>query len=242
MSLLFNTLSRFVIGFLPRSKGLLISWLQSLSAVSLEPKKIKSVTVSPISLSICREVMGPDVMILVFWMSNFKPAFSFSYFTFIKRHFSLSLLCAIRLVSSEYLSLLIFPLAILILACASSSPTFHVMYSAYKLNKMGDNIQPWHIAFQIWNQSLVPCLFLTVASWPAYSFLRRQVRWSGIPISLRIFQFVVIHTVKGFSIVNEAVVDVFLECSCFFYDPTDVGSLVSGSSAFSKSSLYIWKF
>ena len=71
-------------------------------------------------------------------------------------------------------------------------------------------------------------------------FLRKQVSWSGIPISLRIFQFVVIHTVKGFSIVNEA--DVFLECSCFFYDLADVGNLICGSSAFSKSSLNIWKF
>ena len=55
-------------------------------------------------------------------------------------------------------------------------------------------------------------------------------------------QFVVIHTVKGFSIVNEAEVDIFLEFSCFFYDPADVGNLFSGSSAFSKSSLFIWKF
>ena len=59
---------------------------------------------------------------------------------------------------------------------------------------------------------------------------------------LRIFQFVAIHTVKGFSIVNEAEVDVYLEFSCFFYDPMDVGNLISGSSAFSKSSVYIWKF
>ena len=56
------------------------------------------------------------------------------------------------------------------------------------------------------------------------------------------FQFVVIHTVKGFGIVNEAEVDVFLELSCFFNDPTDVGNLISGSSDFSKSSLNIWKF
>ena len=55
-------------------------------------------------------------------------------------------------------------------------------------------------------------------------------------------QFVVIHTVKGFSIVNEAEVDVFLEFPCFLYDPTNVGNLISGSSAFSKSSLYIWNF
>ena len=57
------------------------------------------------------------------------------------------------------------------------------MYSVYKLNKQGDNIQPWHTPFPIWNQSVVPCPVLTVASWPAYGFLKRQVRWSGIPIS-----------------------------------------------------------
>ena len=112
------------------------------------------------------------------------------------------------------------------------------MFSAYKLNKQGDNIQLWHTPFLILNQSVVPCPVLTVASWPAYRFLRRQVRWSGIPISLKIFQFVVIHTVFG--IVNKA--DVFLELSCFFYEPQDVGNLIFGSSAFSKSSLNIWKF
>ena len=84
---------------------------------------------------------------------------------------------------------------------------------------------------------------LAVASWPACRFLRRQVRWSDISISFKNFpQFAVIHTVKGFGIVNKAEVDVFLEFSCLFYDPTDVGNLISGSSAFSKSSLYIWKF
>ena len=66
MSLLFNMLSRLVITFLPRSKRLLISWLQSPSAVILEPPKIKSYTVSTVSPSICHEVMGPDAMILVF--------------------------------------------------------------------------------------------------------------------------------------------------------------------------------
>ena len=65
---------------------------------------------------------------------------------------------------------------------------------------------------------------------------------SGIPISLRIFQFVVIYTVKGFAVINKAEVDIFLEFSFFFYDPTDVGYLISGSSAFSKTSLNIWKF
>ena len=78
MCLLLNMLSRLVITFLPRSKRLLISWLQSPSAVILEPKKIKSVIVSIVSLSICHEVMGPDAMILVFWMWSFKPTFSLS--------------------------------------------------------------------------------------------------------------------------------------------------------------------
>ena len=75
MSLLFNMLSRLVITFLPRSKRLLISWLQLPSAVILEPPKIKFDTVSTVSPSISHEVMGPDAMILVFWMLSFKPTF-----------------------------------------------------------------------------------------------------------------------------------------------------------------------
>ena len=130
--------------------------------------------------------MGLDVMILVFWMLHFKPTFSLSTFTVIKRLFSSSL-SAIRVVASAYLRLLIFLLAIFIQARASSSPAFLMMYSAYKLNKQGDNIQPWCTPFPIWNQSVVPCPVLTVASWPAYRFLKSQVRWSGIPISFRIF-------------------------------------------------------
>ena len=94
----------------------------------------------------------------------------------------------------------------------------------------------------IWNQSVVPCPVLTVASLPAYKFLRRQVKWPGIPITLRIFQFVVIHTAKGFSIVKKTEVDVFLEFPSCFYNPTNIGNLISRSSVFSKSSLYIWKF
>ena len=91
MSLLFNLLSRLVITFFPRSKYLLISWLQSPSAVILKPKKTKSVIVSIVSPSICYEVMGLHVLILVFWMLSFKPTFSLSSFTFIKRLFSSSL-------------------------------------------------------------------------------------------------------------------------------------------------------
>ena len=157
MSLLFNMLSRLVIAFLPSSKRLLISWLQSPPAVNLEPKKIKSVTVFIVSPSICHEMMGPDAMIFVFWMLSFKPGFSLTSFTFMKRFFSFSLFSVIRVVSSVYLRLLIFLPATLIPTCASSSPAFHVMYSAYKLNKQGDNIQPWHTPFPIWNQSVVPC-------------------------------------------------------------------------------------
>ena len=70
---------------------------------------------------------------------------------------------------------------ILIPACPSPSSAFLMMYSAYKLKKQGDNT--WHTPFPIWNQSVVPCPVLTAASWPAYRFLRRQVRWFGIPIS-----------------------------------------------------------
>ena len=167
MSLLLNMLSRLVIAFLPRCKHLM--------------------AVSSLSPSICHEVMGRDAMIFIFWMLGFKPTFSLSSFTFNKRLFSSFLLSAIRMVSSAYLKLLILLPAILIPAYALSSPAFHMMYSAYKLNKQDDNIQLWHTPISIWNQSVVPCPVLTVASWPAYRFLKRQVRWSCIPISFRIF-------------------------------------------------------
>ena len=101
--------------------------------------------------------------------------------------FSSSSLSAIRVVSSVYLRLLTFLPTLLIQACTSSIPGFFMMYSVYKLNKQSDNIQHWCTPFPILNQSVVPCPVLTVASWPAYSFLRRQVRWSGIPLSFRIF-------------------------------------------------------
>ena len=115
-------------------EGLLISWLQSPSAVILEPPKIVSHCFH-FSPSICHELVGPDAMILGFWTLTFKSAVSLSSFTFIKRLFSFSLPSAIRMVSSAYLKLLVFLPAILIPACASTSPTFHIMYPAYKLNK-----------------------------------------------------------------------------------------------------------
>ena len=171
----FNMLSRLVIAFLPRSKCLFIPWrLQSPSAVIVSP-------------SICHEVMGPDAMILVFWMLSFKPAFSLSSSTFIKWLFSYSV-SAIRVATSACLRLLIFLPAILTPACASSSPTFGMMCSAYKLNKQDDNIQPWCPPFPIWNQSVILYPVLTVTFLTCIQ-ISQEVRWSGIPISLRIFQF-----------------------------------------------------
>ena len=118
------------------------------------------------------------------------------------------------------------------------------MYSAYKLNKQGDNIEPWCTPFPIWNQSVGPWPVLNVASWSAYRFLRRQVKWSGIPIAWIIFHSLLWSTQsKALAyIVNKAEIDVFLELFCFFNDPTDVGNLISCSSAFSKSCLNVWKF
>ena len=142
MSLLFNMLSRLVITFLPRSKHLLISWLQSLSAAPQNSQPLFYCFPS-----ICHEVMGLDAMILVFWMLNFKPTFSLFFFTF-KRLFSSSL-SAIRVVSYAYLRLLIFLLVILIPAYALSSPALLMMYSAYKINKQGENIQPWCPPFPV---------------------------------------------------------------------------------------------
>ena len=152
------------------------------SAVILEPPKIKSATVSP---SICHEVMWLDAMIFVFWMLSFKPTF-FTLLFHQEAHFSFYT-SAVRVVSSMYLRLLIFLPAMLIPVCTSSSPAFLMMYSAYKLNNQSDNIQSWRTPFSIWNQSVVPCPVITVASWPAYKFLKRQIRWSSIPIAFRIF-------------------------------------------------------
>ena len=158
ISLLFNMLSRFEIAFLPRP-NIWISQLQSLSAGILELKKIKSVTLSIVSPSICHAVMGPDAMILVFWMLSFKPASSLCSFIHIKRPFRSFSLSA----SSAHLRLLIFLPAILIPVCDSSSLAFHMMYSTYKLNKQGDNIQPWCTPFPVLNQSMYAsnCFFLS---------------------------------------------------------------------------------
>ena len=140
-----------------------------------------------------------------------------------------------------YLRLLTFILAFLIPACASSSPAFRMMYSAYKLNKQGDNIYHWHNPFPIWNQSVVPCLVLTVASWPVHRFLRRQVRWSSISISWRIVHSFLWSAQAKFWRNQYSSRFFFLGFSCLFYTPKDIGNLISGSSAFSKTSFNIWK-
>ena len=142
-------------------------------------------------------------------MLSFKPASSLSFFTFIKRLFS-SLPSAIRVVSSAYLRLLIFLLAVLILACSSSSLTFHMIYSAYKLNKQGGNMQPLRTPFPIWNPSVVSPLsssycFLTCIQ---ISQEAGQVVWYS-HLFQNFPQFVVIHTVKDFGVVNNADIDVF---------------------------------
>ena len=134
MALIFNMLPRLVIAFLPRSKCFLISWLCSPSAVILEPKKV--CYCFHCFLIYLRWNDGTGCHDLCLWTLSFKPAFSLSSFTFIKRLFSSSSLSAIRVVSSAYLRLLIFLPAILIPACASFSLAFHMMYSAYKLNRV----------------------------------------------------------------------------------------------------------
>ena len=128
MYLLLNRLSRLAIDFLPNSKGLLISQLQTTSAVILESKKIKFLTVYSASPSIFHEGTRLNAMFLVFWMLSFNPAFSLSSFTFIKWLFSSSSLSTLSVASSAYLRLWIFlPAIFLIPACASSRPPLGMM-------------------------------------------------------------------------------------------------------------------
>ena len=181
-----------------------------------------------------------NAKILVFLIFSLKPALSLSSFTLIKRLFSSSSLSVIRMVIIHISELLMFLPPILILACNSPSPAFLMMCSVYRLNKQGESRQPCHTPFSILNQSVVPYRVLTVASWPTYRFLRRQGRWSAIPVSLSFSQFVMIHTVKGSSIVNET--DAFLKFPCFLYYSVNVGNLISSSSSFYKPSSDIWKF
>ena len=163
----------------------------------VNPQAVRKMLFRPLlhfSPSICQEAIGPDAMIFVFWMLSFKPAFSLSYFTLKRRLFISASFSTIR-VASAFLGWYFSHN----LDSDLSSPAFHMMYSACKLNKQGDNIQPCRTAFLILNQSIVPCPVVIVASWSSYSFLS----WSSIPNSKN-FQFVVTHTVKDFSVVSEA--------------------------------------
>ena len=189
--------------------------------------------------------MGPDATVLVFWILRFLSVFSLSFFTFIKRLFSSSLLSAIRVVSFSYMRLLVFLPAISIPACASSSLASYMMYSAYKLK------QPWYTySFPnlepVCSMSGSNCCFLTCIQ---VSQGTDEVVWNS-HLFKKCPQIVVIHTVKGFSVVSEAEADVFLEFPYVFCDPMTVGSwsrvplpflnpaCTSGSSRF----MYYWSF
>ena len=159
-------MSRFVIAFLPRGKRL--SWLQSPSAVILEPKKIKSVTVSTFPPFTCHEVMWLDVMILVFWMVSFKPSFSVSSpssrGSLVPLHFMPLKWYHLHIWGCWYFSWQSwFQLGIYPAWHFSLGSTFLMMYSAYKLNKQSDNIQSCHTLFPILNQSDAACPVPTVA-------------------------------------------------------------------------------
>ena len=198
-------LSRLLMTFLPGSKRLLISWLQSPYAVILEPPKLKSDTVSTVSPSISHEVMGPDAMIFVFWMLSFRPTFSLSSYTFIKRLFSSSSLSTIRLVSSAYLRFLIFLPATLIPAYASSSPAFLMMYSVYKLNNTAltysfSYLEPVCCSVSSSNFYFLTCIQISQKA--------SQVVWYS-HLFQNFPQFVVIHTVNCFVLVNKTEIDVF---------------------------------
>ena len=184
MSLLLNMLSRLVITFLPRSKRLLISWLQSPSAVILEPRKIVSHCFQCFH---CFRIYLPwsdgtrchdlSFLSVEFYANFFTLLFHFhqealKFFAFCHQGGVICISEVIDISPCNLNSSLCF-----------IQPRVLMMYSAYKLNKQGDNIQPWHTPFPVWNQSVIPCPVLTVASWPTYRFLRRQVRWSCIPIS-----------------------------------------------------------
>ena len=186
--------------------------------------------------------MGWDAMILVFWMLNFKPTFSLSSFTFIKRLFSSSSLSAIGwchlhiwgywyFSQQSWLQLVLHP------AQHFAWCTLYINYisrvTIYSLDVLFPSLEPVCCSMSISN-----CCFLTCIQ---ISQEAGQVVWYS-HLFKNFPQFVVIHTVKGFGVVNKAEVDVFPELSSFFHDPADVGNLISATSVLSKSSLNIWKF
>ena len=193
------------------------------------------------AVTICNEVIGPDAMILVFWMLSFKLGFSLFSFTssrasLVPLHFLPLGCCHLHIWGYWYFSWQFWFQLVL------HPAQYFSWYTLHLLNKHSDNRQPWCTPFPIWNQSVVPCPVLTVASDLHTDF--SGSRSSGLIFpSLKEFSTVYCdpHS-QRFGIVNKAEVDVFLELLCFFSDPADVGNLISGSSAFSKSNLNIWKF
>ena len=172
-------------------------------------------------------------VLFCFLILNFKPAFSLSSFTLIKRLFSSSSSSAIRVVSStiwgfQYFSLQSWFQLVLHVVC---SLAFHMIYSAYKLNKLGDNTQPWCTISQFWTSPLFHVQFYCFLTCIQVSQETDKIAWYFY-LSKSFPQFVMIHTVKGFSIVNEAEIGVFLQFPCFLYDPTNVSDLISGSFAY----------
>ena len=146
---------------------------RSPGSVILEPKKRKSLTASPFPPSICHEVMGPGAMILLFWMLSFKPTFSLSFtkrllFAFCHWSGVIFISEVVDISPGNLDSSLCF---------IQPSISHDVLWT--EVNKQGDSIQPWCTPFPIWNQSVVPCLVLTLASWLAYRFLRRQRWWNN---------------------------------------------------------------
>ena len=177
-------------------------------------QKNKVSTVSTVSPSICHEVMGLDAMILVLWMLTFKQTFSLSSFTFIKRLFSSSSCSAIRKKEKKESEV------------AQSCPT---LCDPMDCTLPGSSI---HGIFQA-----------RILEWIAISFPRRSSQPRGwTQASCIVGRYFTVWGTREVFLVNKAEVNVFLKLSCFFYDPVDVGNLISDSSAFSKSSLNIWKF
>ena len=177
------------------------------------------------------------IIILVSWVLSFKPRSSFSSFTFIKKLFSFSLLSAIRVVTTAYLRLLIFLLAILIPACASSSLAFHMkaewQYTA--LTYSFSNLEAVCCSMSSSN-----CFFFTCIQ---ISQQAGQVAWYSLLFKYFLLFFCDPHSqTLCFGVVGKADIGVFLELCCFFHDPADAGNLISGCSVFSKYSLNIWKF
>ena len=200
LSLLSNKSSRFVIAFLPRSKHLLILWLELLSAVILEPKKIKFVTVCTFSLFAMKW--------LVFWMLSFKPAFSLFSFTLIKS--SLVPLCFLPL-QWCHLHICYCISEVVDISPISLDSSLWVIQPS-----ISHDVTTYSLAYSFPNPEPVCCSMSgSVAPWPASRFHRRQVGWSGSPISWRIFHSLLWSTVRGFSIVNEAV-DFFSRISLLF--------------------------